>query len=285
MLGETPTAEPSQPSTAQLKKHFVQSMVPMIGFGFMDNTVMIHAGNAIDLTLGVTFGLSTMSAAACGQICSDVAGVSFGGVIDAAARKLGLPAPEFTQEQLGDPIVKRIGLLGSIVGVFCGCSLGLTNLFFIDSSQKELKLAAGDSNGEDFFVSISNEEREDATSITIDGPAKKGLLASVLQALVAADCSLYEIHADSVPMGEFKHRQLFVRKEGDQVDDSDLHALALAVLAAARKPDTNNKMLLRVEALQTENEDLRKQLQQLEERLEAQSISVSKRSETRKGPS
>ena len=29
--------------------------------------VMLHAGNAIDATLGVTFGLSTLAAAACGQ--------------------------------------------------------------------------------------------------------------------------------------------------------------------------------------------------------------------------
>ena len=30
--------------------------------------VMLHAGNAIDATLGVTFGLSTLAAAACGQL-------------------------------------------------------------------------------------------------------------------------------------------------------------------------------------------------------------------------
>ena len=35
----------------------------MVGFGLMDNTIMIHAGNLIDCTLGVTFGLSTLSAA------------------------------------------------------------------------------------------------------------------------------------------------------------------------------------------------------------------------------
>ena len=29
--------------------------------------MMLHAGNAIDATLGVTFGLSTLAAAACGQ--------------------------------------------------------------------------------------------------------------------------------------------------------------------------------------------------------------------------
>ncbi|EOD36166.1 hypothetical protein EMIHUDRAFT_49391, partial [Emiliania huxleyi CCMP1516] len=57
------------------------SALPMVGFGFMDNTVMIQAGNAIDCTLGVSFGLSTLTAlraAAFGQVCSDSAGVLFG---------------------------------------------------------------------------------------------------------------------------------------------------------------------------------------------------------------
>lgn len=36
---------------------------PAIGFGIMDNFVMITAGEAIDSTFGVMFGLSTMAAA------------------------------------------------------------------------------------------------------------------------------------------------------------------------------------------------------------------------------
>ena len=42
----------------------------MIGFGFMDNLVMIQAGEAIDSTIGVAFGLATMTSAAFGQIVS-----------------------------------------------------------------------------------------------------------------------------------------------------------------------------------------------------------------------
>ena len=117
---------------------------------------MLHAGNAIDATLGVTFGLSTLAAAACGPVCSDMAGVTFGGVIEALASKLGLPSAHLSEEQLGTGVVKRVGLAGSLIGVFTGCSLGLLNLFIIvarleigsfSSSQdtdrtRELKLAA-----------------------------------------------------------------------------------------------------------------------------------------------
>lgn len=39
---------------------FVQSMVPMIGFGFLDNSIMIVAGDIIEESLGKTLLISTM---------------------------------------------------------------------------------------------------------------------------------------------------------------------------------------------------------------------------------
>lgn len=38
----------------------------MVGFGFMDQFVLIQAGGYIDATLGVQLGLATLSAAAAG---------------------------------------------------------------------------------------------------------------------------------------------------------------------------------------------------------------------------
>jgi len=55
-----------KPSKAALKTLFTASAIPMIGFGFMDNFVMIQAGQYIDSTLGVSLGLATMTAAAAG---------------------------------------------------------------------------------------------------------------------------------------------------------------------------------------------------------------------------
>jgi hypothetical protein len=51
-------------------------------FGFMDNIVMINVGDFIDNTIGVALGLSTLTAAAFGQCCSDVSGVMFGGYVE-----------------------------------------------------------------------------------------------------------------------------------------------------------------------------------------------------------
>lgn len=49
-----------------LRALFVAAAVPMVGFGFMDQFVLIQAGGYIDATLGVKLGLATLSAAAAG---------------------------------------------------------------------------------------------------------------------------------------------------------------------------------------------------------------------------
>mmetsp|Transcript_19359 Transcript_19359/g.42248 ORF Transcript_19359/g.42248 Transcript_19359/m.42248 type:complete len:318 (-) Transcript_19359:203-1156(-) len=273
-----PTVEVPTPTREQMRRHFVQSMVPMYAFGFMDNTVMIHAGNVIDLTLGVTFGLSTMAAAACGQICSDVAGVSFGGVIEAAARRLGLPSAGFTPEQQTTAAVKRVGVFGGVVGVFCGCTTGLVNLFFIDPNQKEFKLAAaGENGGEEFSVSISNDDQDGVTVIIIDGPATRGLIASVTAAICTADFELHNIFADKSSMGENKRRHLQVTKDGGQVDDSDLERLATIVMDACKSIDKARALLLANQALGKENEELRQKVERLQAKAELHRITVTKK--------
>lgn len=46
-------------SREQMRAIFLQNFVPFIGFGLLDNLVMIAAGEYIDSTLGVVLGLST----------------------------------------------------------------------------------------------------------------------------------------------------------------------------------------------------------------------------------
>ena len=49
-------------TNAELNVTPQQCAVPMVGFGFMDNIIMIQVGDLIDSTLGVTFGLATITA-------------------------------------------------------------------------------------------------------------------------------------------------------------------------------------------------------------------------------
>lgn len=135
--GEAAPAAAEMPSAEQLRIIFVHSAVPMIGFGFMDNMVMIQAGDMIDNTIGVRFGLATLAAAACGQIFSDVSGVAFGGVVEDACARAGLRTPDVTAAQRRLPRVKLLGTVGAIAGVVVGCCLGMTSLLFMDLNAAE----------------------------------------------------------------------------------------------------------------------------------------------------
>ena len=54
------------PTRAQLFRLAIASGVPFVGFGIADNGIMIIAGDQIDASLGVRFGLSTLAAAGLG---------------------------------------------------------------------------------------------------------------------------------------------------------------------------------------------------------------------------
>ena len=139
MLGRkfTSSAGSNRPSTRTLRYHFVVSAIPMIGFGFIDNSIMLRAGDLIDQLIGDKFKLNTLTAAAYGQAISDVCGVLFGGTIAAFAASLGLHAAKFSESQRELRVVKMVGTAGMAVGVFAGCCLGMTNLLFMDLGSRE----------------------------------------------------------------------------------------------------------------------------------------------------
>ena len=80
---------------------------------------------------------STLTAAAFGQIFSDVSGVCFGGTVDAAARKVGLPPTEITPAQAGTRRMKLLTTWAQSVGVTIGCLLGMCSLLFMDLEKKD----------------------------------------------------------------------------------------------------------------------------------------------------
>jgi len=126
-----------EPTKAQLWLHVLNAAIPFVAFGFMDNLVMILAGDAIDGMLGVKFGLPTLYAAALGQVISDFTGVTFGGVVENMAKALGLPHSGMSRKQLALRHVKMIGLASAACGVVVGCLLGMTSLLFMDTEKTE----------------------------------------------------------------------------------------------------------------------------------------------------
>lgn len=268
------------PTPAQLRRHFFISTVPFIGFGFMDNTVMIHAGNEIDCSLGVMFGLSTLTAAAIGQIVANGASVLFGGYVERTARSMGLPSAGFTSLQRQLSVVRRVGLMGNFVGCLLGSCFGLLNLLWIDTSRSStLKLEAlTDEQEFAFEVEASNTTRSDATTLTVRGPDVDGLLASMTAALTAKGCSLVELHASNRQDNDGYIEDIFVvrprGKPNQQIDDGDLEDLAHALVGASKDPLSAHTLKAQVTNLEATNEELRLRINKLEKVLEDRQITL-----------
>jgi hypothetical protein len=269
----------------------------MVGFGFMDQTVMIQAGNAIDCSIGVTFGLSTLAAAAIGQICSDTAGVLFGSTVDSFFRAIGLPRANLSIAQKTLPLVKRIGLAASLGGIIFGCCLGLVNLLFIDTDRSSvLKLQAFNEENEfAFSIEASNAVREDATILTVRGPDMDGLLASMTAALTARGVSLKELHAARRPItaddnvdastSEEMIEDVFVVVQSGtkkQVPDDELDDLAQALLEATFAPVNVRGFNAKIKELQDSNSEMKGRCQKLEKLIQERQVKVVQRAKTKK---
>eukprot|EP01065_Artemidia_motanka_P036562 TRINITY_DN44516_c0_g1_i1.p1 TRINITY_DN44516_c0_g1~~TRINITY_DN44516_c0_g1_i1.p1 ORF type:complete len:437 (+),score=93.45 TRINITY_DN44516_c0_g1_i1:57-1367(+) len=127
-----------RPSGRQLRQLFVRTSVPFVGFGFFDNMIMITVGGAVDDTLGVAFGFSTLAAAGIGQMASDSMGITLQGLIERFADRLGLPDPCLTLEQWHLPLVKWVQFGARVAGIIFGCLLGMFPLLFMPEKTERL---------------------------------------------------------------------------------------------------------------------------------------------------
>lgn len=137
---------------------------------------MITAGEAIDSTFGVALGISTLTAAGFGQCCSDVAGITCGGVVDATVSKLQLPKHGLSQEQLDLKSSRIYSTVGACIGVVTGCLLGMSVLLFMDTDRAERARKAKELQS--IFESIMDEgnellDAERATLFMLDDEKKE----------------------------------------------------------------------------------------------------------------
>ncbi|XP_058474849.1 transmembrane protein 65 [Solea solea] len=140
------TLEPSPPTAAQIRYVLFHNALPFVGFGFLDNAIMIAAGTQIELSIGVTLGISTMAAAALGNLVSDLAGLGLAGYVEALASKLGMQGPDLTPKQADMWQTRVSSHMGKAIGVSIGCILGMFPLFFLDDDKdgdKEAQACAG----------------------------------------------------------------------------------------------------------------------------------------------
>ncbi|XP_071964986.1 transmembrane protein 65-like isoform X1 [Antedon mediterranea] len=128
---------PGKPTKVQLRLVTLSHAIPFIGFGFLDNAIMIMAGDYIDLKIGTALGISTMAAAGFGNLISDIAGLGLAGYVEALAIKLGIPMPQLTPDQFDMVSTRWAAYSGKAIGIIIGCLLGMFPLLFLETRNNE----------------------------------------------------------------------------------------------------------------------------------------------------
>ncbi|SCM00477.1 GAF domain-related protein, putative [Plasmodium chabaudi adami] len=136
--GNNPSVEENGKKNNDIKKILniiFCSSIPMIGFGFMDQFIMIRLGDLFDASIGVALGISTLCAASFGQLCSDTFGVFFGCAINYLLQRYKIIQIE--KFDIKNKTYQYCTLIGSVLGILLGCSLGMLQLIFIDTTKSE----------------------------------------------------------------------------------------------------------------------------------------------------
>ncbi|KAL7739266.1 hypothetical protein ACLKA6_008734 [Drosophila palustris] len=128
-------AEP--PTAGQLYQIFFVNAVPFIAFGFLDNFIMISAGEYIESSLGHFITLSTMAAAGFGNTISDIIGITTASYVEDICQMLGLKQPRITAAQFELKSSRRASSWGRIIGITLGCLIGMCPLWFISDEDKK----------------------------------------------------------------------------------------------------------------------------------------------------
>jgi len=116
------------------------SSIPFLGFGFLDNSIMLCAGEYIDLTLGATLGISTLAAAAFGNLISDVAGIGMAGTVENNIKRVLGRSSVLTSAQREMPKARYYQFFGRCAGICVGCLFGMWPLFLYSKEVEEEEL-------------------------------------------------------------------------------------------------------------------------------------------------
>ena len=132
----------------QRRALFLSQAIPFVGFGFMDNAIMIIAGEYIEMSIGTTLALSTMAAAGLGNLLSDIAGIGFSSKIESLTESvLKIRPPELSRAAAASFNARLVKMMGAIVGISVGCLLGMFPLLFFDADHDH-NLRPGEDGGE-----------------------------------------------------------------------------------------------------------------------------------------
>ncbi|KAG2784079.1 hypothetical protein JG687_00008405 [Phytophthora cactorum] len=125
------------PTRRQLRYVMIGSAIPFVGFGLIDNLILLVAGDAIETHFHSSYAMSMLCAAALGNTVADVVGLSLGGGIEGLARRLGIPDPMLSKAQANMSITLWCNFLASAGGITLGCLIGMIPLLFMNHDAYE----------------------------------------------------------------------------------------------------------------------------------------------------
>lgn len=176
----------TRPTSNQLKLVMLGSAIPFIGFGFVDNMILLIAGDQIEDYFHESFHYSILCAGLLGNTVSDVIGLSLGGIIETLARKLGIPDPKLSRTQANMSITHWANFFAAAGGITLGCLLGMVPLLFMKetrSTEKEstsaIKRQAREQNKLE-----KQEERAEKEATSFDLSTVRPLKLTELESLV-----------------------------------------------------------------------------------------------------
>ncbi|XP_012160591.1 uncharacterized protein LOC101461050 isoform X2 [Ceratitis capitata] len=135
-LKQRAAAKAPPPSMADLRRIAVVNAVPFIAFGFLDNFVMIVAGDSIESVFGAFMCISTMAAAGLGNTVSDILGIGSAYYVERGCEMMGFRLPDLTPVQMEMKSSRHSANFGRIVGITIGCLLGMVPLLFMKKKEQ-----------------------------------------------------------------------------------------------------------------------------------------------------
>lgn len=175
--GESATGKKAPGPMRRLMKVFIMKAIPKSVFGFIDNFIMVIAGQQIDASIAATFGLAAMASAGLGNTLSDAVGEAFQEPIDALLGKLGLGEIEL-QNTKGEKIM---GAMGGVFGIIAGCLLGMFPLMFGARMASE--------EGEDDMREITTRLDSIAGSLESKGLLKEATKVDIVSNTIEAQAA------------------------------------------------------------------------------------------------
>jgi rRNA maturation endonuclease Nob1 len=136
---ESAVGQGAPPRVRDFLVRFIKRASKMIVFGFIDNFIMIIAGDAIDTNIAQTLGYSTMAAAGLGNMLSDIGGEVAGAKVEKTLNDMGFDVSPVSDEEMENESVpgwmKFMDKNAGAFGVAIGCILGMVPLLFKENEE------------------------------------------------------------------------------------------------------------------------------------------------------